>query len=225
MSDQRKKSDHDPLEELELPSILESPPQQEITGTRGGLELFDDQTIGIMASKLAVHESLLALLTRDYTFQEFMREVLLTVIRVVKSEAGSLLELDYSRRVLFFRAVVGQSSDRLDAFTVPFGQGIVGYVAESRQPLVVDDVAENQVYLKSIQDAVGFEARNLVAVPILIRGRAFAVLELLNRVGEKTYTAEDVDLLTYLAQTIAKAVELRLMLSWGKKTNSSGEAA
>ena len=53
---------------------------------------------------------------------------------------------------------------------------------------MVSDVAENKMHLKAIQDAVGFEARNLVAVPIVIRGRIFGVLELLNRIGEHDFT-------------------------------------
>jgi GAF domain-containing protein len=185
----------------------------------------DDDALAIAVSKVTVYESLMNLLTRDLTFHDLMRELLLVVMKVVKSEAGSILEVDQVNRCLFFRAVVGSSSDKVAKFLIPIGQGVVGHVAESRQPLAVDNVEENRVYLKSVQDAVGFEARNLIAIPIIVRGRVFGVLELLNRVGEENYTRADVDLLTYLCGAISKAVELRLMLAWALNAKTSGKEA
>jgi GAF domain-containing protein len=201
---------------------LESPPRPELPNPESIGALFPEDSLPIVASKLLIMEILFQLVTRDCKFQEFMREALIAVMKAVKSEAGSILEVDHVNQTLFFRAVVGQSSDRLCRFIVPMGKGVVGHVAEARQPLVVNAVEENRVYLKSIQDAVGFEARNLVAVPLMVRGRIYGVLELLNRVGEENYTPADVELLTYLAGIVAKAIEIRMMLAW--KAQSSGSS-
>jgi GAF domain-containing protein len=208
--------------------VLEAPPAPDAPASTDGTgSLFGADTFALAPSKLNALESMLTLLTRDYRFSDFTRELLMVFMKVVRSEAGSLLELDHEQSHFFFRAVVGQSSDRLPKFTVPIGKGIVGYVAESRQPLVVSDVNENQVHLRSIQQAVGFEARNLIAVPIFVRGKVYGVLELLNRVGEPTYTAQDVELLTYLCGVASRAIEVRLMLGWAlsKGAESKRKAA
>ncbi|MCM2322303.1 MAG: GAF domain-containing protein [Oligoflexia bacterium] len=176
--------------------------------------LFSADSFALATGKYVALDSMLKLLTRDYRFTEFARELLLIIMNVVKSEAGSILEVNQKERVLFFRASVGQSSDSIGKFTVPIGQGIAGYVAESLQPLVVADVKENQRHLKSIEKAVGFETRNLVALPLVVRGRIFGVIEVLNRVGEENYTVADIELLNYLCEAAAKAIEIRLMLSW-----------
>jgi GAF domain-containing protein len=107
------------------------------------------------------------------------------------------------------------------------GQGIVGHVAESKQPLIVSNVSENRNHLKAIEKAVGFETRNLVAIPIIVRGQVFAVLELLNRQGEDNYSEEDLEVLKYLCETAGKTIEIRMMIAWAarQKLNSSGEAA
>jgi len=178
------------------------------------ISLFPDGAIAGSAAKAEFLEALLRLMPRDLKFQDFMRDILIEVMKVVKSEAGSILEVDHENQQLFFRAVAGQSSDKVSHYVIPIGQGIVGHVAESMQPLVVHNVEENKVYLKSIQDAVGFEARNIVAVPIVVRGRLFGILELLNRLGEANYSPEDVELLQYLSELAAKAIEMRLMLGW-----------
>ena len=217
-----------PPEEDTFPEmILESPPSAE---SGGMTELFSNEALPLVNSKLTVVESILGMLTRDYTFNDFMREILLAMMKVVKSEAGSLLEIDHQRGKMFFRSMVGRVSDQLGHFEIPVGQGIAGYVAESRQPLVVANVEENKLHLRQIGDAVGFEARNMVALPLVVRGKVYGVIELLNRVGEETYTEQDVELLVFCSQAAAKAIEVRLMLAYaiqtGKTgTNSRGEQA
>lgn len=214
--------DHDTLSDG---PVLESPPMPEVPVSSSG-QLFAEAPLAIMTAKVTVVESFFRLLTRDHKFQDFTRELLLSMMKIVKCEAGSILEFDQRNKAFFFRAVVGQSSDRVAKFVIPAGQGIVGYVAESKQPLVVSDVAGNQIHLKSIEKAVGFETRNLVALPIMIRGKVFGVLELLNRVGENTFSPGDVELLTYFCEMAAKAIEVRLMLAWVQQNkHGKGEAA
>ncbi len=216
MSDEDKK-DGD-LPPLSIKMVLEAPPAPEspMAGLRSSsiVGLFGDDSIAMTAAKLSVNEAILNLLTKDYAFSDFVRELLLTIMKVVKCEAGSILEVDHAKGVLFFRAVAGQSSDRVASFVIPIGQGIVGHVAESRLPLVVSNVSENKLHLKAIQDAVGFEAHNLVALPIVVRGKVFGVLELLNRIGESDFLPTDIELLTYLCEMSAKAVEIRMMIAW-----------
>ena len=185
----------------------------------------DDESLLTTISKVAALEGFMAVIARDTSFKEFIRDLLLIVVQAVKSEAGSILEFDHRNRTLFFRATVGQSSDRVDHFVIPIGQGIVGHVAESRQPIVVNNVAENQIHLKSIQDAVGFPTRNLIALPLLIRGRVFCVLELLNRVGEDSYTDDDLELLKYVCQQASKAIEIRLTIAWALQKKHARDAA
>ena len=81
----------------------------------------------------------------------------------------------------------------------------------------------------AIEKAVGFETRNMIAVPIVIRGKIFGVLELLNRVGDDNYSPGDIELLTYLCDIAARSIEIRLMLGWGRQnasqTGKKGDAA
>ncbi len=204
---------------------LEAPPQSDAPATINS-EFFGADSLAQLTAKFSVVDALLRLTTRDCKFPDFMRELLLIVMRVVKSEAGSLLEVDPVSRTIFFRAVVGQSSDRVADFVIPMGQGIVGHVAESRQMLHVKNVGESRIHLKAIQEAVGFEARNMIAVPIVVRGQTFAVLELLNRVGEEDFTTADLELMDYFCEMAAKAIEARLMISWQKQQKvASGKRA
>jgi signal transduction protein with GAF and PtsI domain len=219
MNDEQSKSDSPSLLDL----VLEAPPTAESPAAGisiSGTGFFEEAALAALAGKFSAVEAFLKSLTKDQTFDDFIREMLLTIMKTVKSEAGSVLELDHQREVMVFRSVVGTSSDRVVNFEIPMGQGIVGHVVESRRPLNVSNVAENQVHLKAIAEAVGFETRNLLAMPIIVRGRIYGVLELLNRIGEPDYSAADVELLTYICEMAAKAIEVRLMLAWASRRHS-----
>ena len=198
-------------------TLLEAPasPDSPLTGSVGTLFGGPD---GQVAGKLVIVETLLGLVTRDLSYQEFMIESLIAIIKVVRCEAGSILELNHETDTLFFRAVAGTASDKLSQFSVPMGQGIVGHVAQTRLPICVQNIKDNPIYLKSMGDAVGFEARNLVALPIVIRGKIFGVLELLNRLGDETFSDADTEFLTYTCEMMAKAIEIRLMISWNHQS-------
>ena len=115
---------------------------------------------------------------------------------------------------MFFRAAVGHSSDRIVRFMIPKGQGIAGHVAESRQPLIVGNVESDKTHLQAISTVVGFDARNMLAAPIVVRGRAFAVIELLNRIGESGFSETDLEVVHYLCEMAARAIEIRMMIAW-----------
>lgn len=200
--------------------ILEAPSSAE-TGseTLGGL--LGDEHSATNTRKLALNEALLNLLPKDLAFQDFMRELLLVIQKIVPSEAGTIFELDQANQSLFFRAVSGQASDTVTRFLIPVGQGIVGFVAESRKSARVDQVQDNARHIKAIQAAVGFSPQNLVAVPIFLRGKIYGVLELLNRIGESSFKAEDVEMLEYAVAMASKVIETRLVVAWALNHQAS----
>lgn len=185
----------------------------------------DDEALAVLNAKFEIVETLLKLATRDLKFNDLSREVLLLIVRLVNCEAGSIFELDKENRSLFFRAVSGRSSDVVSKFSIPFGQGVVGHVAASKFPLVVDNTDENRLHLKSVAQTAGFEARNIIAAPIIIRGKVYGVLELLNRVGEKTFTPVDLEIATYFCEMTARLFELRFMLAWSNNNTTQRETA
>ena len=193
---------------MEVPTLSESLSDPVIN------VLFANESVSTALTKVAALESFLSLGVKNCTFEEMMREILLTILRVIRAEAGSILEVNQLDQSLFFRAIVGSASDRVAHFTIPGGQGIVGQVIQTRQPVIVNNLPGNAVHLKAVAQAVGFEIQNLVGVPILIRGRPFGVLEVLNRLDTGSFTAEDVNLLIYLCDAAAKVIEMRLMIAW-----------
>ena len=200
--------------------FLESP----MENSAGGLEIQLDSGEGAVAfrfrSSFAI--SLFDALIRDTSFSDFTTDALLALLRVIPAEAASLLEVDTQNNEFRFRGVIGQSSDRIREFTIPMSKGVVGEVARTGRGRLVTDATEDPLHLRSVSDAVAFETRNLVAVPVFVRGRLFAIIELLNRVSQPTFVQDDLDLLQDLCESmLSKAIEVRLVIGWAAKTGAA----
>ncbi|HKV12666.1 MAG TPA: GAF domain-containing protein, partial [Thermoanaerobaculia bacterium] len=109
---------------------------------------------------------------------------------VCRAETSSIWELDEERQELFFRVVRGTAAGEIRGLRVPVGQGIVGSVAATGQPEVVNDVASDPRWHGDAADE--FRTRAILAVPLLSHGRVIGVLQLLNPVGREAFTGEDV---------------------------------
>ncbi|MBI4925575.1 MAG: hypothetical protein HY843_06585, partial [Bdellovibrio sp.] len=96
-------SDQDQKTNSNSTIILETPPMPDLPSQEVGDFLANAETSNL-SSKVMFAESLLDLLVKDYSFHDFMREILVLIMKLIKCEAGSLLEVDETKNVLFFRA-------------------------------------------------------------------------------------------------------------------------
>jgi GAF domain-containing protein len=180
----------------------------------GVVEIVDNDSLLNVNRKLAALEALFKLVGRDYfSFGQLVSEILRISMDNVKSEAGSFIEVDHVNQCLFFRAVTGRASENLLNFTFPFGQGIAGFVCETQQPMVLSSVDDSSVHLSAISNAIGFEAKNMLAYPLVIRGITFGCIEVLNRLGEPQYTEADKEVMGAIAEYAARVIEQRLVMA------------
>ncbi len=190
---------------LEAPSVTET-----------GGSAFASGSPEQMHARAAFGEALLLAIVRDQRFEDFVREALLSLMNILKWEAGSVLEFDHEKESYFFRAVTGRSSHQLPQFEIPRGQGIVGKVGEERKPYLMLDGGPDNFQLRAVARAVGFDVRAMVAIPLLIDGKLYGVLELLNPEPHVRLDEELLGHLERLGKSMSVAIEARMRIAWGK---------
>jgi putative nucleotidyltransferase with HDIG domain len=121
-----------------------------------------------------------------------------------RAETSSIWEVDEERKELFFRVVRGRAADEIRDLRIPLGSGIVGSVAQSRQAELVNNVGADTRWKG--EAAGGFETRAMLTVPLVARGRAVGVLQLLNPVGKDGFDADDLRRMELFAGPLAQAV-------------------
>jgi phosphoserine phosphatase RsbU/P len=84
---------------------------------------------------------------------------------------------------------------------VPLGEGVVGYAALHREPVLVPDVSQDPRYIRLVPDV-----RSELAVPLLVKDRCIGVLDLESPQLD-AFSKRDVEILTLLASQAAVAIE------------------
>lgn len=109
----------------------------------------------------------------------------------------------------------------LKVIRVNLADGVIGKAFSTGEPQLVQNVAESSQFRKDIADAVKYEIRNLVAVPLMVDQKRLGVLELLNKMpAGASFSNEDLALVSALSNQIALVLEAHRL-----RKESSGQLA
>lgn len=141
--------------------------------------------------------------------------------RVMQAEASSLMLLDKTTGELIISVPTGPVKAKLSDFRIPTGKGIAGWVATHGEPLIVPDVSVDPRFYCEADKVSGFKTKAIICVPLRdADGATIGVLEVINRLDNKPFNAQDISLLSEFADQAAIAIKhakdnARLRLSAG----------
>jgi GAF domain-containing protein len=144
--------------------------------------------------------------------EESFRQLLQSVVEVARAifgaQASSIFLLDEEADELVFEAVAGHGAETLLGKRFPSSTGIAGWVLVTRQPIVIEDVAEDPRFAKGVAEETGYVPKGLMAVPLLHEERVLGVLEVLDRPQRSQFSLVEMDLLGLFANQAAIALDL-----------------
>ena len=103
-------------------------------------------------------------------------------------------------RELRVRFQIGHTM-QVERLSIPMGQGVVGQVALTRQPVLLNDVRDSEYYVE-----VNPEVRSELAVPLIAKNRLIGVMDIESE-QLNYFRPEHLRLLTLTASRIAQAIE------------------
>ena len=146
--------------------------------------------------------------------REGHRPLLQAIVEVARAifgaRAASIMLLDEGAGQLVFEAVTGEGEETLVGRRIPSDTGIAGWVAQSGQPLVVEDVASDPRFAVDEARRTGYVPKGLMAVPLLREERVLGVLNVLDRPERRRFSVAEMDLLALFASQAAVALALLL---------------
>jgi GAF domain-containing protein len=121
-------------------------------------------------------------------------------------EDGSLLLLDEETDELVFVLVHGDIKNKLRGHRMKSDMGIAGWVAQKREPLIVNNPRQDIRFSLEVDEEFSFVTRSILCVPMITRGKLIGVIEVLNK-QDNIFAEADATLLLILAQVAAIALE------------------
>jgi sigma-B regulation protein RsbU (phosphoserine phosphatase) len=120
--------------------------------------------------------------------------------RVIDYRTFGILLLNEERGELEMKLAV-QYGEKVEVPRVRLGEGLVGYAALHREPVLVSDVSQDPRYIKLVPDV-----RSELAIPLLFKDRCIGVVDLESPELD-AFSKRDVEILTLLASQAAVAIE------------------
>jgi diguanylate cyclase (GGDEF)-like protein len=157
--------------------------------------------------KLSFFSDIGKAITAARDMNELFHVVMDNIGAVFAPASWSLLLRNHRSGDLTFVIAIGSGADKLRGRVLPKGRGIAGWIAESGQPVIIEDVSRDKRFDSAMDEAIGFKTDSIIGVPLKTRTRVFGVIELINRLNGQPFTAFDLKLLSTIADFAAIAME------------------
>jgi diguanylate cyclase (GGDEF)-like protein len=126
---------------------------------------------------------------------------------LIPSEAWSILLVDEETGELAFEMALGEKSSDLNDTRIKLGEGVAGWVAQTGEPAIVNDVRRDHRFQAKFDELTRFRTRSILCAPLMSRGRTIGVVEIMNRAAGSRFTKRDMNLLLTLVEPAAIALE------------------
>ena len=145
-------------------------------------------------------------LNASLEFGELLGGLLKTVKTAMRAEAVLVSVMDETGTKLVYERAVGVDDKDVRGVLIGMGGGVMGWVWEKREPLVINDPKARGEIAFSLEKKIGLKVRSLIAIPLMRRGTVRGVLEVVNRKSEESFSELDLGLLVPLGEHVAVAV-------------------
>ena len=140
----------------------------------------------------ALHETVFNVAARP-DLSALLDTIVDQAMRLLDAQGGGLYFCDPSREEV--RSAVSHNTSNHDAETVlKYGEGLVGTVARTSQPLIIDDYRDWEGQTAASKEDQ--PARSALVAPMIWQGQVTGVIHLLGDAESRRFTQADLDLLT-----------------------------
>jgi diguanylate cyclase (GGDEF)-like protein len=139
--------------------------------------------------------------------QKILQTVMEKISDLLQPDTWSLLMLDEAAQELHFEIAIGAGADKLKDVKLKVGEGMAGWVAQTGEPVLVEDVKRDPRFTSRVDEVTQTDTRSVVCVPIKGKEKVLGVIELVNCLGRESFRAEDIPILKSLADYAAIALE------------------
>lgn len=156
-------------------------------------------------SRLTATNAISDILNRSLELEEILDVALEKVLEVTGLDAGLIFTLDEGKQELnlvAYRGISPQTAEGVDRLKV--GEGFCGRVAQTGEPLVVDDTSRDERLTRMMIRQEGLQAQ--LIVPLKSKGRVKGSMALARR-GPREFVPEEIALISTIGNQIGVAIE------------------
>ena len=167
--------------------------------------VLNDKTLTRRNEDLALLNHMGASLTSSLDLDELLNKTLAQLMAHFSVEAGEIFLLDKESQTLRLVLHRGQAAEAFwTRNRFKFGEGVVGMVAKSMQPIITGELGQDERFLRSAVVNIGF--KQIVCIPLSAPGELVGVLSIASR-NQSAIGEHDVRLLMSIGTWAGTAIE------------------
>lgn len=161
------------------------------------------------------------IVTSSLDLDEIFQSIMVTIERSLKLEKGSLVLYDDPSETLRLVAAVGLSADEIDKGIYQLGEGVIGKVYETGEPVLIRSVANDPLFLNRVGYLNHFKNDpsnvSLLSAPVKREQAVIGVLSVFLVHQKNMDTQTYLDFLQVVASIISQAVKIHHLVDDVKK--------
>ncbi|MEJ2749384.1 MAG: GAF domain-containing protein [Anaerolineae bacterium] len=147
--------------------------------------------------------ALTSTLSLSRIFQHLMDPIRRTLL--VESVSVGLIDPP-TQDIIFVDILMGDLFKDLPPIRLKRGQGIAGWVAENRQPVIINDVYTDQRFYSQVDRRSGFHTESMICIPLQVEERVIGIVQAINKKGSD-FNENDLRLLQAISGPMAASLE------------------
>jgi signal transduction histidine kinase len=172
-------------------------------------ELLEQRIVGL-ERRIAYLERIVKvsqILNSTLSLEPLLRIIIQSATELTHTEACSIMLLDKRTGELHFAHSVGAGSEGLRDVTVPLDNSIAGWIVRKGKPLLIRNAKTDPRWHSQVDKTIDFDTRSILGVPLKVKDQIIGVMELLNKIDERGFSQDDIQIATTLAAQAAIAIE------------------
>lgn len=143
--------------------------------------------------------------------EELLKEIVKIASKVTKGDSCLIYILDKEKNTLVLRASKNPHKDLLKSVQMKLGEGITGWVAKEKKPVVISKGALKDTRFKFFRSLPEDKFEAFLSVPIINKVGVVGVINVQHKKVHK-YTDMEINLLTAIGKLVGGVVENALLI-------------
>ena len=141
-----------------------------------------------------------------------LSSIIETTKNALSCEGCSLLLYDNEIENLIFHVARGEKSSELLSLQVPKGKGVAGIVLSTKKPIIINNAENDDRVYRDIDNYINYKTRNIIAAPMITRGKIVGVIEGVNSLDTDNFNEDDLKIFTFLSEVAAMAIHNKQLI-------------
>ena len=155
--------------------------------------------------KLKILMDMAMLINSNYeNLSALLAQIVASAMEVVDADSSSLLTYDSDRNKLKFEVALGPKGLEVKKHILEV-KGIAGWVVKNNQGTIINDINADTRFDSTMQAMTEYHNRNMLAVPLRIKGECIGVIEVINKHNNADFTLDDLAVMELFSNQAAIA--------------------